>query len=221
MLGQNTVSGIQDDETEAAEFFCDIYNGNLPEAFDDIGDELLGDLEDLTSFVEGLTTLAPEIFSDIIQGGEDVVSVVGELLTDPGDAITVIVGGIETAVEDIWGVFTNGLCDLGEIFGLCTPQSEVQASSIEDACYSSTAGYAAVAFTTQAAATTYYAAATTAQPAAVPTSPVASNTDAAAASTTTVFASSSGVRSVDFEYMKHVSWMFGALLFVGMVAFHC
>jgi hypothetical protein len=189
-MGQNQVNGIQSDETQAAEFFCDIYDGNLPEVFDDLGSELEGDLEDFTSFLVGLTTLAPAIFSDVVQGGEDVVSVVGELLTDPGDAITVIVGGIETAVEDIWGDFTNAACDILEFLGLCTPQSEVQASSIANACYASTNGQAAISFTV--AATGAAAAVSTAATGAVPTVGQAAATTMGAVTSTAGASSSLG-----------------------------
>jgi hypothetical protein len=180
-LSQDQVFGIQSDETEAAEFFCDIYDGNLPQVFEDIGSDLVGDLEDFSSFVVGLTTLAPAILSDIVQGGDDVVSVVGELFTDPGDAITVIVGGIETAVEVLWGDFTNVACDILGFIGLCTPQSVVQASSIADACYASTNGQATIAFTTVAAAITQ-AAPSTAATGAVPTTGQAAITTSAASS---------------------------------------
>lgn len=79
--------------------------------------EVLGDFEALTSFVESLPTLVPEILSDIMEGGEEAVSIVEELVTNPGAALTVI----ESGVVSVFSVITSGVVsvfgDITHFFG--------------------------------------------------------------------------------------------------------
>ncbi|MCJ1292631.1 Syntaxin-binding protein 3 [Xylographa carneopallida] len=121
-IPDNVIQDLESDEADAGLFVCQILNGDFPQAFEQIGGEIVGQAESdyasLTSFILSLPTLAPAILDDLVQDGEDVVSVVGELFTNPEAAVTVIVGGVESVVSDIWGgIETVGdeiLCFFGQ-----------------------------------------------------------------------------------------------------------
>ena len=70
-------------------------------------DDIQEGVDDITSFVIALPTLAPEILDYIISDGKDVVSVVEELFTDPEGVITLIEDGGKTVISDIESVATS------------------------------------------------------------------------------------------------------------------
>jgi len=105
-LPGNVIQDLEGDEQEAGQFVCQVLiNHNIPGAIEDLGEdvwnEIKGDWSAVTGFIESLPTLAPAILEDIVQDGEDVVSVVEEIITDPGAIITIIEGGVKTVVSDI------------------------------------------------------------------------------------------------------------------------
>lgn len=94
-----------------------MLHGNIPGALDDIATDVLDAIKDdvdaVISFVEELPELVPEILEEIVQDGEDVVSIVGEIFTNPKGALTVIEGDAKTVFSDItneaksiWNEFT-------------------------------------------------------------------------------------------------------------------
>ena len=119
----NIINELEDDATDAGIFVCQILAGDTPEAFEGLAQDILDEAGDefasLTSFILGIPTLAPEILDDLVQDGEDVVSIIGELFTDPGAALTAIGGAFETIGQDIETVVLGIGCDLG--FGGCPP----------------------------------------------------------------------------------------------------
>ena len=70
-------------------------------------DDIKDGFNDITSFVKSLPTLAPEILENIISDGEDVVSVIEEIFTDPGGVVTLIEGDVKTIISDIESVATS------------------------------------------------------------------------------------------------------------------
>jgi hypothetical protein len=106
---------LEHDEQQAGQFICEILNGNVPGAFENLAEDLATDVlddikdgfDDITSFVKSLPTLAPEILENIISDGEDVVSVIEELFTDPGGVVTLIEGDVKTVISDIESVATS------------------------------------------------------------------------------------------------------------------
>jgi hypothetical protein len=106
---------LEHDEQQAGQFICEILNGNVPGAFENLAEDLATDVlddikdgfDDITSFVKSLPTLAPEILENIISDGEDVVSVIEELFTDPGGVVTLIEGAVKTVISDIESVATS------------------------------------------------------------------------------------------------------------------
>ena len=104
---RNLINDLENDEQQAGEAICDILAGKFPALLQDVASSLSSEAESelnsLVDFIGELPRLAPEILGDLEQDADDVVSVIGELVTNPGAAITVIVGGVESVVEDIWG----------------------------------------------------------------------------------------------------------------------
>ncbi|MCJ1396208.1 hypothetical protein MMC18_009097, partial [Xylographa bjoerkii] len=103
-IPENIIEDLESDEVDAGLFVCQILNGDFPQAFEQLGSEIVGEAESdfasLTNFILSIPTLAPEILNDLEQDGEDVVSVIGELFTNPGAAVTVIISGVESVVND-------------------------------------------------------------------------------------------------------------------------
>lgn len=71
----------------------------------------------LTSFVDSLPSIVPEVISDIIQGGEVVITIVEDLVTDPGAAITIIENGVESVWSDITAGAASVISDITYFFG--------------------------------------------------------------------------------------------------------
>jgi hypothetical protein len=170
------MNDIGSSEDQAGLFVCELLQGDLPDALEGLGSDITSEFEDdwdaLTSFVEALPSLAPEIVSDVVNDVEDIASVVVELVTDPGGAITVI----ENGVVSVWNDITNWIgsvgCDIG--IGNC-PGNSLKAS-----CSS------VMAYATYTPPITAAASSTTAAPAAAATSIGAAQTttfQAAASST--------------------------------------
>jgi hypothetical protein len=107
-LPTGIVDSLENDEQEAGQFVCQILQGNMPGIIEDLGDDVWDEIESswsaVTDFIQSLPTLAPEVLEDIIQDDEDVVSVVGDIFTNPEAAVTVIVSGVEAVVSDVESV---------------------------------------------------------------------------------------------------------------------
>ncbi|MCJ1403070.1 hypothetical protein MMC11_006293 [Xylographa trunciseda] len=194
-IPQNVIEDLETDEADAGLFVCQILNGDFPQAFEQIGSEIVGEVESdfasLTSFILSLPTLAPEILNDLEQDGENVVSVIGELFTNPGAAITVIIGDVETVVQDVWGdIETVGghiLC----FFGMDCPSTaaatvvNTAAMMLSSTCQGILAAAPTVTTTAGAAQTTTPASpvttASATQPTTITTPPSAASTGPGAA----------------------------------------
>ncbi|MCJ1377694.1 hypothetical protein MMC17_000790 [Xylographa soralifera] len=163
-IPENVIEDLESDEADAGLFVCQILNGDFPQAFEQIGSEIVGEAESdfasLTSFILSIPTLAPEILDDLVQDGEDVVSVIGELFTNPEAAVTVIVGGVESVVNDIWGdIETVGgeiLCFFGQDCpsAAATTVANSAAMMLSSTCQGILADAPAMSTTAGAAATT-------------------------------------------------------------------
>jgi len=185
---QDLINDLENNEQQAGEAVCDILAGNSPAFVQDIASSLSSEAEsELTSlvdFVGELPKLAPEILGDLEQDADDVVSVIGELVTNPGAAITVIIGGVESVVEDIWGeIETVGgeiITGIECLFGDCPTavSTPAQILALRSSCLSVSA-----AATTAPALTTIY-----------PAEPT--TTVAAATSTTVVVAAATSQEPV-------------------------
>ncbi|OCL11941.1 hypothetical protein AOQ84DRAFT_386467 [Glonium stellatum] len=194
-IPQDIIDNLENDEQLAGEAICDMLGGNIPAFLGDVVNDLSSEAESefnsLLGFVEGLPKLAPAILGDIEQDAEDVVSVIGELVTNPGAAVTVIVDGIESVVDDIWGeIKTVGgeiITDIECFFGDC-PTAAVSTPAEVLALQSSCSSISAAASTALVSIT--YAAASTTVNAAPSTSNYAmpSMTTATAAPTTVIIA---------------------------------
>jgi len=140
-LPGDLVKELESNEQQAGQFICQILvNGNIPGAIEDLGEDIWSDIEDdwsaVEDFIESLPTLAPEVLEDVIQDGEDVVSLIGELVTDPEAALTVIENGVETVVSDVesvaGGVYTFFKC----LFGSCSSSTAADpAATLSSSCY--------------------------------------------------------------------------------------
>ena len=187
-IPENVISDLEDDATDAGIFVCQILAGDAPEAFEGLTQDIVDEAEDefasLTSFILGIPTLAPEIIDDLVQDGEDVVSVIGELFTDPGAALSAIGGFIETIGQDIETAFQGVGCDLG--FG-CPPAATTGTIAntglavLESSCSAILANAAPASLTAAAASSTVY---TTAAPSTTYFTAASSSIYSAAASST-------------------------------------
>lgn len=181
---------LEDNEQQAGQFVCAVLDGDVPGAFSNLATEIGSDVwddiqtgfEDVTSFIESLPSLAPQLLDGIISDGEDVGSVIVELFTNPGGALTVIEGDIMTIITDVesiatgvWHGFTCFIC------GCCT--SSATTTLDPHALLSSSCNNIMAAATTTYSPTQHAAASSTAYPSAQPTY-VASPTWAAQTSTT-------------------------------------
>ena len=187
---QDLISDLENNEQQAGEAVCDILAGNSPAFVQDVASSLSSEAKSefnsLVNFVKELPKLAPEILGDLEQDADDVVSVIGELVTNPGAAITVIIGGVESVVEDIWGeietvggeIITGIECLFGDCPTAVSTPAEILA--LRSSCLSISAAaatapaptitYTAVPTTTTAAAasaTVVVVAATSQEPAAL------------------------------------------------------
>jgi hypothetical protein len=71
----------------------------------------------MTSFVETLPSLIPQIADDVVQGGEDAISIIVELCTNPGGALTVIEEGAESIYSDVTAGIVSVFSDITQFFG--------------------------------------------------------------------------------------------------------
>ncbi|MCJ1390108.1 hypothetical protein MMC18_002966 [Xylographa bjoerkii] len=178
-IPENIIEDLESDEVDAGLFVCQILNGDFPQAFEQLGSEIVGEAESdfasLTNFILSIPTLAPEILNDLEQDGEDVVSVIGELFTNPGAAVTVIISGVESVVNDVWGdIETVGgevLCffDLDCPSAAVTTAANSAAMLLSNSCQGMLANAPAVTTTAYAAPTTTPASPITTLSAAPPT----------------------------------------------------
>lgn len=169
-LPDDLLHELENNEQQAGQFICAIIDGNTPGVIEDLGQDILteieGDWTAVTSFIAAIPSFAPEVLQDIIQDGEDVVNVIGDIITDPEAAITIIENGVEAIVTDVEQVgeeiatfFEQGWCDL---FG-CPAQSSTPnpAATFLASCSSimaaATTTYSPLAaYSTLAAQTSYY-----------------------------------------------------------------
>jgi hypothetical protein len=166
---------LENNESEAEVFVCELMKGEIPEALESLGedivDEFANEFDALTSFVMALPSLVPEVLEVIESGGEEAVSIVEELITNPGGAITVVENGVKSVFTDLTDGVKCLLCNVG--IGDC-PHKTLSSSCSQILASISTApqsvaatatGYKPVVTSTaqtQATPTTYYAHATTA-----------------------------------------------------------
>ncbi|KAJ4298007.1 hypothetical protein N0V90_005906 [Kalmusia sp. IMI 367209] len=140
---QTLLDTLQDDEQAAGELVCDILIDNsfpefVSDVVDDLSEEAVDDLQALGDFVINLPKLAPAILSEIEEGAEDVVSIIGQLVTDPEAAITVIVGGVESVVESAWDDLTSIggeiISDIACFFKDCAESTPAEVLALVTAC---------------------------------------------------------------------------------------
>jgi len=129
---------LETNEQQAGQFVCAVLDGDVPSAFENLAEELGSDVwgeltsgfADVTSFIESLPSLAPEVLNDILTDGEDVVSVVEELFTNPGAALTIIEGDVMTVVSDVESVVTGAWNDFTcFICGCCSNSAAASAAA--------------------------------------------------------------------------------------------
>jgi hypothetical protein len=136
---------LENDEQQAGQFICEILDGNVPGAFEnlalDLATDVLDDIQegfdDITSFIKSFPTLAPEILDSIISDGEDVVSVVEELFTDPGGVVTLIEGDVKTVISDIESVaisLWHGFTCLFKPKSDCSTSTADPAATLSSSC---------------------------------------------------------------------------------------
>jgi hypothetical protein len=180
-LPHDLLDELENNEQQAGQFICDILDGDVPAVIEnlasDVWSEIEGDWSVVTDFIVSLPTLAPEVLEEIVQDGEGVVSVIGEIFTNPGAAITVIESGVEEVVSDITSVGGDVISFVKCLFGDCsTPSSPPNAAATLSASCQAIMAAATTTYTpTEPAATTTYPAAQTSH-----------SSSAAAATTTTV-----------------------------------
>ncbi|KAI6083455.1 hypothetical protein F4821DRAFT_244916 [Hypoxylon rubiginosum] len=148
------------DEGEAATFICEIIHGDIPDVVEALPsavvNEVEGDFQALTSFVGGLPSLVPEVFSEIVQGGEVVVSIVEEIVTAPGEALTVVEDGVVSVWSDITAGAASVVDDVTHFIGCgifnegCSDSTSFTDNGILERCSSVLEGVSssAVSFST-------------------------------------------------------------------------
>lgn len=136
---------LENDKHQAGQFICEILAGNIPGAFEnlvadltsDVVDDIQEGVDDITSFVKALPTLAPEILDYIISDGKDVVSVVEEPFIDPEGVITLIENGGKTVISDIESVATSlwhGFTCLFKPKKDCSTSAADSAATLSNSC---------------------------------------------------------------------------------------
>jgi hypothetical protein len=129
---------LENNEQQAGQFICEILDGNVPGAFEnlaldlatDVLDEIQEGFDDITSFVKSLPTLAPEILEKIISDGE-------ELFTDPGGVVTLVEGDVKTVISDIESVATSlwhGFTCLFKLKSDCSTSTVDPAATLSSSC---------------------------------------------------------------------------------------
>lgn len=130
-LPRDLLQELETNEQQAGQFVCEVLQGNVPGAFEnlakdlatDVWDEIQAGFSDVTSFIEALPTIAPEILDDILSDGEDVVSVIEEVFTNPQGALTLIEGDVKTVISDIESVASGIWHGFTCLFVTCTDSS--------------------------------------------------------------------------------------------------
>ncbi|KAI9796645.1 MAG: hypothetical protein M1833_006085 [Piccolia ochrophora] len=107
-LPDTLIDSLENDENAAGEFVCNILDGRIDQAFFDVAGELseevVAEFSAVTEIIGSIPTLAPAVLSAVEEGGEQAVSIIGELVNNPAAAITVIVDGVKSVVENAWDV---------------------------------------------------------------------------------------------------------------------
>lgn len=113
-VSKDVIEGLTKDEIEAGQFFCAVLQGDIPAALEDLGEDIFKEIEDsyivIKTFILSVPQLAPEILENILQDGEDVVTVVEEIFTNPKAAVTLIEGDVKTVISDIKSVWSEFTC---------------------------------------------------------------------------------------------------------------
>lgn len=137
------IGTLKENEQAAGELVCDILVDNsfpefVTDVAKDLSEEAVEDLQALSNFVINIPKLAPAILANIEEGAEDVVSVIGQLVTDPEAAITVIVGGVESVVESAWDDITSVggeiVSDIACFFKSCAESTPAEVLALVTAC---------------------------------------------------------------------------------------
>ncbi|KAI0133550.1 hypothetical protein BJ170DRAFT_606658 [Xylariales sp. AK1849] len=145
----NALTTDLSDDGDAAIFICEILEGDVPDAIAEIPSlvesEVADEVAALTSFVETLPSIVPQLFSDIVEGGEVVVSIIEEIVTAPDAALTVIESGVVSVWSDITGGVASVVSDVTyfigcDIFGDCPSYTD---NGILDRCSSVMYDYSA------------------------------------------------------------------------------
>ncbi|KAI1396007.1 hypothetical protein F4819DRAFT_154427 [Hypoxylon fuscum] len=160
-IGNVTTDELLSDEQGAAVFLCEMLHGDIPDVIEELPTAVIDEVEDdfnaLTSFVGSLPSLVPAVFSEIVQGGEVVVSIVEEIVTAPAAALTVIEDGVVSVYSDITAGIASVVGDVTyfvgcDLFQDC-PSSSFTDNGILSRCssvmhaYSSTAGQTSATLT--------------------------------------------------------------------------
>ncbi|KAG0645115.1 hypothetical protein D0Z07_9119 [Hyphodiscus hymeniophilus] len=165
-LPTGVVDALENDEDEAGQFICQVMQGNVPgiieDLTDDVWDEIKDDWTAVTDFVESIPTLAPAILEDIIHDGEDVVSIVGDIFTNPGAAVTAIVNGVESVISDIESVGGEVVSGIECLFDKkkCQQSSTADPAATISASCSAILAAATTTYSQAASTSDYYPAAT-------------------------------------------------------------
>lgn len=173
-------------------------------------------------FIESIPTLAPAILEDIIHDGEDVVSIIGDIFTNPKAAVTAIVSGVEVVVSDIETVGEEVLsciesCSKNATMALLKiPPLITISASCKAILAAATTTYSPIATTSNyyppAQTSAYQTAATTIPPPAA-TTPSTSTTS----KSTTIKTTTSSQTSTEIAATAASSTTWGASLSVGSV----
>ena len=119
-INSGFLDSLQTDEQAAGHFICNVLAGDIPDALGGIASQVVSeagdDLSAVTAFIGGLPTLVPEVFSAIEQDGQEAVSVIGDIVTNPGAAVTLVVNGVESVVDDIGGDIETAVGDIASFF---------------------------------------------------------------------------------------------------------
>ncbi len=135
----NVTNDLLSKDGDAANFLCDILNGDVPDALEEVASAAEGEVADeivaLTSFVDALPSLVPGIISDIVKGGEVAVSIVEEIVTAPDAALTVIESGVKSVWSDITAGVESVVSDITSFVG-CNVLGDCSKNGILSRCSS-------------------------------------------------------------------------------------
>jgi hypothetical protein len=107
---------LERDEQQAGQFICEIMDNNIPGAVLDLGEDIWNEIEDdwvaVRNFVLMLPELVPELLSEIVKDGEDVVSIIEAIVINPQAALTIIQSDVQVIISD---TTSEGGAIIGEI----------------------------------------------------------------------------------------------------------